>query len=203
MEYFDFYLLHSLEDGNNYDTYEKYDCFQWAMEKKEKGQIRHFGFSYHGSPELLEQVLDKHPEVEFVQIQLNYADWNNQVVQSGKLYEILHRRGIPMIIMEPVKGGTLANLEPELDAMLKEVRPNASAASWALRFVGSLDGVMTILSGMSTQEQMADNLNTFRNFEPLTEQEKQVIQAVVQKMQDINAMIYCGGSGLHPDQVDF
>ena len=141
--------------------------------------------------------------MEFVQIQLNYADWNNQVVQSGKLYEILHRRGIPMIIMEPVKGGTLANLEPELDAMLKEVRPNASAASWALRFVGSLDGVMTILSGMSTQEQMADNLNTFRNFEPLTEQEKQVIQAVVQKMQDINAMIYCGGSGLHPDQVDF
>ena len=168
--------------GFNYlDTAEKYDCFQWAMEKKEKGQIRHFGFSYHGSPELLEQVLDKHPEVEFVQIQMNYADWNNQVVQSGKLYEILHRRGIPMIIMEPVKGGTLANLQPELEAMLKEVRPDASAASWALRFVGSLDGVMTILSGMSTQEQMADNLNTFRNFEPLTKQEKQVIQAVVQK----------------------
>lgn len=188
--YFDFYLLHSLEDGNNYDTYEKYDCFQWAMEKKEKGQIRHFGFSYHGSSELLEQVLDKHPEVEFVQIQLNYADWNNQVVQSGKLYEILHRRGIPMIIMEPVKGGTLANLQPDLEAMLKEVRPDASAASWALRFVGSLDGVMTILSGMSTQEQMEDNLHTFRNFEPLTEQEKQVIQAVVQKMQDM-PMIQC------------
>ncbi len=190
VEYFDFYLLHSLEDGNNYDTYEKYDCFQWAMEKKEKGQIRHFGFSYHGSPELLEQVLDKHPEVEFVQIQLNYADWNNQVVQSGKLYEILHRRGIPMIIMEPVKGGTLANLEPGLEAMLKEVRPDASAASWALRFVGSLDGVMTILSGMSTQEQMADNLNTFRNFEPLTEQEQEVIKAIVKKMQDM-PMIQC------------
>lgn len=185
VDYFDFYLLHSVEDGSNYNTYEKYDCFRWAMEKKEIGQIRHFGFSYHGTPELLEQILDKHPEVEFVQIQLNYADWNNQVVQSGKLYEVLHRRNIPMIIMEPVKGGTLANLQPELAAILNEVRPGASAASWALRFVGSLNGVMTILSGMSTMEQMEDNLNTFRNFEPLSGREQEAVQAVVKKMQDM------------------
>lgn len=190
VDYFDFYLLHSLEDGNNYNTYEKYDCFQWAMEKRANGKIRHFGFSYHGTPELLEQVLDKHPEVEFVQIQLNYADWNNQVVQSGKLYEILHKRGIPMIIMEPVKGGMLANLQAELEAMMKEVHPDASMASWALRFVGSLDGVVTILSGMSTKEQMEDNLNTFCNFEPLTEQEQQVIHSVVKKMQDM-PLIQC------------
>ena len=190
VEYFDFYLLHSLEDGKNYDLYEKYDCFRWAMEKKEQGKIRHFGFSYHGTPELLEQVLDRHPEVEFVQIQLNYADWNNQVVQSGRLYEILHRRGIPMIVMEPVKGGMLANLQPELEELLKEVRPEASSASWALRFVGSLDGVMTILSGMSSEKQMEDNLNTFRHFEPLSEQERQVIQTVVKKMQD-KPLIQC------------
>ena len=190
VEYFDFYLLHSLEDGKNYDLYEKYDCFRWAVEKKEQGKIRHFGFSYHGTPELLEQVLDRHPEVEFVQIQLNYADWNNQVVQSGRLYEILHRRGIPMIVMEPVKGGMLANLQPELEELLKAVRPEASAASWALRFVGSLDGVMTILSGMSSEEQMEDNLNTFRHFEPLSEQEQQVIQTVVKKMQD-KPLIQC------------
>ncbi|MCM1136530.1 MAG: aldo/keto reductase [Clostridium sp.] len=183
--YFDFYLLHSLEDGSNYDIYEKYDCFTWAKEKIAEGKIKHFGFSYHGTPGLLEQVLDAHPEIEFVQIQLNYADWNNQVVHSGKLYEILRSRNIPMIIMEPVKGGTLANLQPELEEIFKAVRPKASAASWALRFVGSLEGVATILSGMSTVEQMEDNLNTFVNFEPLSEEEKQAIDAVVKKMLDM------------------
>lgn len=185
VDYFDFYLLHSLEDGANYDTYVKYDCFRWAVQKKEEGKIKHFGFSYHGTPELLEQVLDEHPEIEFVQIQLNYADWNNQVVHSGRLYEILHDRKIPIIVMEPVKGGTLANLQPELESMLKELRPDSSAASWALRFVGSLDGVMTILSGMSNEAQMEDNLHTFSDFEPLSEKEKQVIDAVVKKMLDM------------------
>lgn len=185
VDYFDFYLLHSLEDGNNYETYEKYDCFRWALEKKEKGEIRHFGFSFHGTPELLEQVLDRHPEVEFVQIQLNYADWNNQVVHSGRLYEILRKRDIPIIVMEPVKGGMLANLQPELERMLKNVRPEASTASWALRFAGSLDGVMTILSGMSAKDQMEDNLETFYHFEPLTDAEQKVIHDVVEKMQDM------------------
>ena len=180
VEYFDFYLLHSLEDGKNFDTYEKYDCFQWAMAKKAAGRIRHFGFSYHGTPELLEQVLDEHPEVEFVQIQLNYADWNNQVVQSGRLYEVLRRRGIPMIVMEPVKGGMLVNLQPELEAMLRAVRPEASPASWALRFAASLEGVTTVLSGMSTPAQMAENLETFAHFEPLSERERQAIRAVVE-----------------------
>lgn len=185
VDYFDFYLLHSLEDGNNYDTYEKYDCFNWAMEKKAEGKIRHFGFSFHGTPELLEKVLDQHPEVEFVQIQLNYADWSNPLVQSGRLYEILSSRQIPVIVMEPVKGGTLANLAPELDGMLKAANPDASSASWAMRFVGSLDGVMTILSGMSTKEQVEDNLNTFTNFVPLTQEEHGIIDAVVQKMLDM------------------
>lgn len=185
VDYFDFYLLHSVEDGANYDAYEKYDCFNWGKEKKAEGKIRHFGFSYHGTPELLEEVLDQHPEIEFVQIQLNYADWNNQVVQSGALYEILHRRQIPVIVMEPVKGGILASLQPELSDMLKEARPDASEASWALRFAGSLDGVMTILSGMSSPEQMEDNLSTFRHFEPLSQDEQELIQSVVRKMQDM------------------
>ncbi len=178
VEYFDFYLLHSIEDGSNGDTYEKLDCFNWGLQKKAAGKICHFGFSFHGSPEYLEQVLDKHPEVEFVQIQLNYADWENPVVCSGRLYEILHRRNIPMIIMEPVKGGSLARLTPELEAKYKAARPDASVASWALRFVGSLPGVMTILSGMSTEEQMQDNIRTFTAFEPLTETEKNLVQEV-------------------------
>ncbi len=183
--FFDFYLLHALEDGSHYDIYEKYHCFQWAMEKKKEGRIRHFGFSYHGTPELLEKVLDEHPEVEFVQIQLNYADWENPAVQSGKLYEILHRRGIPVIVMEPVKGGTLAGMAPELETMLREVRPEASIASWALRFAGSLTGVATVLSGMSSEEQMKDNLDTFTNFQPLTSQEKDVLHRVVERMLDM------------------
>lgn len=178
VDYFDYYLLHSLEDGNNYNAYEELDCFNWGIGKKREGKIIHFGFSYHGTPELLEKVLDKHPEIEFVQIQLNYADWKNPLVQSGALYDILRKRNIPMIIMEPVKGGTLAALMPELEQKLKAARPNSSIASWAMRFVGSLDGIITILSGMSNDEQMQDNLNTFTNFEPLSDSEKKLIEEV-------------------------
>ena len=181
--YFDLYLLHSVEDGANYDGYIKYDCFNWAMKKKEEGKIRHFGFSYHGTPELLDRILSEHPEVEIVQIQLNYADWDNPLIQSGRLYEVLRRHNVPMLIMEPVKGGTLANTAPEIEALMKEVRPEASIASWALRFAASLDGVATVLSGMSDQAQMEDNLKTFRNFEPLTDQERDVIQKVAKAME--------------------
>ena len=182
--YFDYYLLHSIEEGRNYEVYEKYDCFGWGLQKKAEGKIRHLGFSFHGSPELLERLLDDHPETEFVQIQLNYADWKNPSVQSGRLYEILHARNIPMIIMEPVKGGTLASLRPELEAVYKAIRPEASIASWALRFAGSLPGVMTILSGMSNDEQMQDNLKTFGNFEPLTDAEQEAVMKVTAAMLD-------------------
>ncbi len=182
VDYFDFYLLHSIEEGGNYDTYERLDCFEWGLQKKREGKIKHFGFSFHGTPALLEKLLDDHPEVEFVQIQLNYIDWDNPVISSGRLYEILKERGIPMIIMEPVKGGTLASPPPEAMARLDAARKGASAASWALRFVASLPGVMTILSGMSNEEQMKDNLNTFTNFEPLSVTEKQVIEDVKEIM---------------------
>lgn len=182
VDYFDYYLLHSLEDGNNYDTYEKYDCFDWGIKKRNEGKIRHFGFSFHGTPELLVQVLDKHPEIEFVQIQLNYADWDNKIVHSGELYEILRDRNIPMIIMEPAKGGKLANLDDECAEILKAIRPDKSIASWAFRYVGSLPGIATILSGMSTPEQMEDNINTFKDFEPLSEEELAAIDKVKEIM---------------------
>ena len=178
VDFFDFYLLHSVEDGGNGDTYEKLDCYSWALQKKAEGKIRHFGFSFHGSPEYLVKTLNAHPEVEFVQIQLNYADWENPVVRSGALYAILRERNIPMIIMEPVKGGTLAKLTPELEAKLKAARPDKSIASWAMRFVASLPGVMTVLSGMSAPEQVADNLDTFTRFEPLTESDRAVLNQV-------------------------
>ncbi len=181
--YFDFYLLHSIEDGN-IKVYEDLDCFNWGLQKKEEGVIRHFGFSFHGSPDLLNRVLDDHPEIEFVQIQLNYLDRENPVVRSAELYEILLSRDIPMIIMEPCKGGTLAALKPELEAKYRALRPDASIASWAFRFVGSLPGVMTILSGMSDEAQMRDNLATFTNFEPLNEAERAAVEEVTAIMMD-------------------
>ena len=182
VDYFDFYLLHSIEDGNNYDTYVKYDCFNWGIQKREEGKIKHFGFSFHGTPELLVEIVDNHPEIEFVQIQLNYADWDNPLVHSGELYKILSERNIPIIVMEPCKGGKLANHDEECTEILKSVRPDKSIASWAFRFVGSLPGVTTILSGMSTQEQMEDNMNTFKNFEPLSDEEKAAIDKVIEVM---------------------
>ena len=182
VDYFDFYLLHSVEDGSNYDTYVKYDCFEWGLKKQAEGKIKHFGFSYHGSPELLEEILDKHPTPEFVQIQFNYLDRTNPVVRSQRLYEILRDRNIPIIVMEPVRGGMLASMAPEIEAKFKAVRPDKSIASWALRFVASLPGIMTILSGMSSEEQMDDNIGTFKNFEPLTDEEFAVVDEVTEKL---------------------
>ena len=185
VDYFDFYLLHSIEDGSNYEVYEKFDCFSWGLKAKEQGLIRHLGFSFHGTPELLEKVLDKHPEMEFVQIQLNYLDRTNPVVHSQKLYDILHERNIPIIVMEPVRGGMLANMAPEIEAKFKARQPDKSVASWALRYVGSLPGVMTILSGMSTEEQMDDNIGTFSNFEPLADDEMKIIDEVTDEILSI------------------
>ena len=182
VDYFDFYLLHSIEEGLNYDTYAKYDCFSWGQKMKEAGKVKHFGFSFHGSPELLEMVLDAHPEIEFVQIQFNYLDRNNTVVRSQRLYDILHSRNIPIIVMEPVKGGTLAGMAPEIEAKLKSRQPEKSIASWALRFVGSQPGIMTILSGMSSEEQMEDNIKTFTNFEPIAEDELVLIDEVTDEL---------------------
>ena len=185
VDYFDFYLLHSIEDGANYDTYVKYDCFSWGVKKKEEGKIKHFGFSFHGSPELLEEVLDAHPEVEFVQIQLNYLDRTNPVVRSERLYNILHERNIPIIVMEPVRGGMLASMDEKLEAKFKAVRPDKSIASWALRFAASLPGVMTVLSGMSDEEQVNDNIKTFTDFEPVSEEELRVINEVTEEILSI------------------
>lgn len=182
VDYFDFYLLHSVEDGANYETYVKYDCFDWCMQRKAEGKIRHFGFSFHGSPELLETILDAHPEVEFVQIQYNYLDRTNPVVRSQMLYEILHERNIPIIVMEPVRGGMLSSMPPEIEARFKVRQPEKSIASWALRFVGSMPGIMTILSGMSNEEQMEDNLHTFTHFEPLAEDEFAIVNEITDKL---------------------
>jgi len=166
VDYFDYYMLHSLTD-DKIDKLDEYDCWNFCLQKKAEGKIRHFGFSFHGSPEMLEKLLTAHPEVEFVQLQINYLDWDNGVIASGKCYDIVRRFGKDIIVMEPVKGGALASLKPEAAALLQ----NGSPASYALRFAGTLPGVMMVLSGMSDEAQMGDNLNTFDELKPFTEEE--------------------------------
>lgn len=181
--YFDFYLLHSVEK-QWYPVYEKYDCFGWALKKKEEGLIRHFGFSYHDDPELLDMILTAHPEVEFVQIQMNYLDWENPVVQAHANYDVCRKHGVYVNVMEPVKGGTLAALPEKETEILRKVNPDGSTASWAIRFVLSHEGMLTVLSGMSSMDQMNDNMRTVSDFHPLNDQENKAVHEVVSSMLD-------------------
>lgn len=184
VDYFVYYLLHSLQPSRM-AAYDKYDCWNFCQKKKAEGKIKHFGFSYHGDPVLLEEILIKHPEVDFVQLQINYVDWEDNVIFSGKNYEICEKYGKDIVVMEPVKGGILAQLNPELLQKLKDIKPEATAASYALRFVGSLPRVKMILSGMNTFDQMSENLSVFNDFEPLNETEKKVIQEVTAGLRSI------------------
>ena len=172
--YFDYYLLHSLME-NNYSRYEKLHLWDFVAEQKAKGTIRNLGFSFHAGPELLDRLLTDHPEVDFVQLQLNYADWENPRVTSRANYEVARKHGKLIVVMEPVKGGQLANPPEEVKKLFNRIHPDMSYASWAIRFIASLDGILTVLSGMSNIDQMKDNLSYMKNFQPLTEEERQAI----------------------------
>ncbi len=173
--YFDYYLLHSLKE-NNYKRYDMFHLWDYVKEKKEEGLIKHFGFSYHGGPELLDKLLTEHPEVDFIQLQLNYADWESKSITSRANYEVARKHDKSITVMEPVKGGKLANPPKEVQKLFKDYNPNASFASWAIRFVAGLDGILTVLSGMSNTEQMADNISFMKDFKPLNDEEQKIIR---------------------------
>jgi len=181
VDYFDFYLLHSVEKSH-YPTYEKYQCFDFIQEMKKQGKIKYMGFSFHDDADFLDKVLTEHPEIDFVQLQLNYLDWENGVIQSRRNYEVARKHHKPIVVMEPIKGGTLASFSDDIEKIYKDYAPQKSIASWALRYVASLDGVMTILSGMSNAQQMNDNLDTMTHFEKINNEEAKLIKQVTDQV---------------------
>ena len=185
--YFDYYLLHALQ-SNNYKTYDKYHLWDFVKEQKAKGLIRHWGFSFHATPDILDELLTDHPDVEFVQLQLNYADWENPNVTARENYEVARKHGKSIVVMEPVKGGALADPPKEVGKIFKETSPNASFASWAIRYAASLDGIITVLSGMSNLEQMKDNLSYMKDFKPLNMEEQAAIRKAQELMNGIKAI---------------
>lgn len=168
--YFDYYLLHGI-DAESLLKYEKFDCFNWLLDKKAKGLVKHAGFSYHDNAEVLDAILTKHPEMEFVQLQINYLDWESEWIQSRKCYEVCVKHNKPVIVMEPVKGGSLANVPADAEKLFRGADPKMSTPSWAIRFAASLPNVMMVLSGMSSMEQLNDNVSYMEELKPLTEAE--------------------------------
>ena len=173
--YFDFYLLHAL-NKDSAKTFEEWGLWDYFLKKKEEGLIRHLGFSFHDSPEVLDDILSKHPEAEFVQLQINWADWEDPKVQSKGSWEVARKHNKDIIVMEPVKGGLLADPHPLVKEVFSSSDPNASPASWAIRFASSLDGVMTVLSGMNTLEMLGDNVKTMWNFKGFDAKQMETIE---------------------------
>jgi predicted aldo/keto reductase-like oxidoreductase len=179
--YFDFYLLHNLGDERT-AAFDRFGIWDYLAQKKAQGVIRHLGFSFHDRADELDRQLTLHPDMDFVQLQINYADWDSPTVESRKCYEVARRHQKPLIIMEPVKGGSLAQLPEEIAAPMLAYDPQASQSSWAIRYAASLPGVITVLSGMSTLAQMEDNLSYMEHFKPLDQQERSVIAKVQQAL---------------------
>jgi predicted aldo/keto reductase-like oxidoreductase len=190
IDYFDYYLLHNI-GHKTYEESEKWGGFDFLVKKKAEGKIKKIGFSFHDTPELLDEVLTKHPEIDFVQIQLNYIDWNNAAIRSRECLETARKHGKPVSVMEPVKGGGLASLPEKAEKILKKADPKMSIPSWGIRFAASCDGVFMVLSGMKSVEQVRDNTSFMENFKPLTEDEKNMLTGTVTDIISESVYIPC------------
>ena len=193
VDYFDYYLLHALS-VDNYKKACEMDTFGFLAEKKAQGKIRNLGFSFHDTAAVLDEILTAHPEVDFVQLQLNYLDWDSESIQSRKCYETAQKHGKPVVVMEPVRGGKLAALDADSEQRLRAIRPGASAASFALRWLEGHGNIRMILSGMSTMEQVKDNIATFEKDDPVTPEEEAILLAAAEKMKNsvpCTACRYC------------
>jgi len=179
LDYFDFYLVHSLNDGGEQDVEDK-GLFQWCAEQKKKGLLKHVGFSFHGTTPHLERLLQRHPEVEFVQLQQNYID--NLRGPAAEWQAVALKYNKPIIVMEPVRGGSLAKLPAAAEKLLKDYDPSRSIASWAVQYAATLEGAACMLGGMSSLEQMQDNLKTFQNLKPLTAEEMGLLDKVMNEI---------------------
>ncbi|MDE7362666.1 MAG: aldo/keto reductase [Oscillospiraceae bacterium] len=175
VDYIDYYWLHGLGEPS-YRLAEEWKAFEFVQKLKDEGKVKHIGLSFHDKAELLDEILIKHPEMEYVQIQLNYLDWDDPTVESRKCYEVATKHGKPVIVMEPVKGGSLVNIPEEAEKLFKEHSPELSTASWAIRFAATPNNVMMVLSGMSNEEQMNDNISYMRDFVPLNTDEESVLE---------------------------
>ncbi len=187
--FFDYYLLHDL-NRENYKKCTEFGAFPFFERMKKEGKIKCLGFSFHDTPEVLETVLTEHPGLEMVQLQINYLDWDSPAIRARECYEVARRHGKPVIVMEPVKGGTLAKLPEGITEKMKARHPDWSIASWAVRFAASLEGVMMVLSGMSNLEQMMDNISYMKDFEPLTKEDLALIDEAVAALNS-NPFIPC------------
>lgn len=176
--YFDYYLLHNM-GVNTYRKACEFDSFGFGLRKKREGKIKNFGMSFHDTPELLDEILTAHPELDFVQLQINYIDWENPGIQSRRCHEVARKHGKPIIVMEPCKGGNLAVVPEKAQRLMKAYNPAASIPSWAIRFAASQEGVIMVLSGMNTMEQLLDNATYMADFKPLNEEERKIIGQVV------------------------
>ena len=184
LDYVDTYFIHGL-GPKTYDKCDAFKAFDFLREMKAKGYTKHIGFSFHGNAEKLEELLTANPDMELVQLQLNYLDWEDEKVQSRLCYETARRHNIPISVIEPCKGGWLTSIDSEAGRILLEANPDAHPASWAFRFIAGLEGIYVILSGMGNVEQVEDNCRTFENFTPLTEEERAVTLKVVDKIHSI------------------
>ncbi len=179
VEHFDYYLLHNLNRILYSTTVQSCKMFEQAVQFKEEGLIKHLGFSFHDSAEVLDRILTDHPETEFVQIALNYYDWDSCWIQARKCYEVIHKHGKDVIVMEPVKGGMLSNVPEEIASEMKARHPELTPSAWAVKFTADLDGVLTVLSGMSTMDQVLDNISYMKEFTPLSADDKRYLLSAV------------------------